>query len=281
MSHKVKDGKLVPAGRFQVMVDNFYARNEPQIIRLLDATTRFFLKIRARPALWVLSRLIGTVLPTGEVVSTQRAIDFIDAISVLERTEIAVGPCMCQKALGKRSGTYLKDMVIVYGSEAYKSAYPKEYQDLQPEQAKEILCRLHDEGLIPTFYSCLRSGGWIYAICNCEGKICFPFRAHQAAGAILFPGPDMVALDREACIGCGICIDRCHFNANVLIDGTAEVNLAKCYGCGLCVSTCTGQARTLINRKGHRQRYYPLELVESSSRLVLDGLSVPLSKSRL
>ena len=72
----------------------------------------------------------------------------------------------------------------------------------------------------------------MYAICSCEDKICFPFRAHQAAGGVLFPGPDVVALDREACIGCGICIDRCCFNANVLIDGIAEVNPAKCYGCG-------------------------------------------------
>jgi hypothetical protein len=116
--HKVKNGKLVPASRFQVMVDNFYARNEPAIIRVLDAATRFFVAVKARPVLWLMSRIIGTVLPTGEVVTTRRAIDFLDAISVLEKTEIAVGPCMCQKALGKRNGTYMKDMVILYGAEA-------------------------------------------------------------------------------------------------------------------------------------------------------------------
>jgi ferredoxin len=265
VSHKVDRSKLVPAGRFQVMVDSFYARNEPMIIRVLDATTRFFVKVRARPVLWVLSRLMGAVLPTGEVVSTERAIDFIDAISELEKTEIAVGPCMCQKALGKRNGTYLKDLVIVYGSEAYKSAYPDEYQDLRPDQAKELLRQLHDEGLVPTFYSCLRSGSWIYAICNCEGKICFPFRAHQAAGAVLYPGPDVVSLNSQECTGCGTCVERCHFGANALVNGTAEVNPAKCYGCGLCVSTCGGQARTMKNRKGYSLRYYPVELVSQAS----------------
>lgn len=280
MSHKVKDGKLVPAGRFQVMVDSFYVRHEPMIIRALDATTRFLVRVRARPVLWLLSRLFGTVLPTGEVVTTERAIDFINAISVLDKTEISVGPCMCQKAFGKRSGTYIKDIAILHGAESHKMASP-EYRDLSPGETKALLRQLHREGLVPSFYSCLRSSGWMYAICSCEDKICFPFRAHQAAGGVLFPGPDVVALDREACIGCGVCTDRCHFKANVLIDGIAEVNQAKCYGCGLCVSTCTGQARTMVNRKGHRQRYYPLELVDNSSCLVLDRLSVPLSKSRL
>jgi NAD-dependent dihydropyrimidine dehydrogenase PreA subunit len=258
--HKVKNGELVRAGRIQVMVDNFYSRNEPMILRVLDATTRFFVKVRAKPILGLLSRLLGFVLPTGEVVTAERAIDFIDAISVLDKTEIAVGPCMCQKALGKRNGTYIKDMVILYGAEAYKMAYP-EYKDLSPEEAKELLRKFHKEGLMPTFYSCLRSGGWIYAICNCEGKICFPFRAHQAAGAVMYPGPNIVAVDKDNCIGCGMCVERCHFGANALTNEICKVDLAKCYGRGICIPTCNGQARRMVEREGYHTRYYPIELV--------------------
>ncbi len=40
--HKIKNGELVKAGRFQVAVDTFFARNEPMILRVLDVTTRFF-----------------------------------------------------------------------------------------------------------------------------------------------------------------------------------------------------------------------------------------------
>lgn len=263
--HKVKNGELVPAARFQVLVDNFYARNEPMIIRVLDAITRFFVKMRGRPVLWLLSRLMGTVLPTGEVVTTERALSFVEAISHLDKTEIAVGPCMCQKALGKRGGTYMKDMVILYGAEAYKTAYPAEYKDLSAAEAKELLCGFHKEGLIPTFYSCLRSDGWIYAICNCESKICFPFRAHQAAGGVMHRGPDVVVLDRDQCTGCGTCVERCHFGANALVNGAAEVNLKKCYGCGLCVSACAGQARKMASREGYSPRYYPTDLVAGPS----------------
>jgi len=263
--HKVKNGELVRASRIQVMLDSFYARNEPMILRVLDATTRFFLKLRAKPVLWVLSRLIGAVFPTGEVVTTERAIEFIDAISVLDKTEIAVGPCMCQKALKKRNGTHIKDMVILYGVGAYKMAFPAEYKDLNPDEAKELLHKFQEEGLMPTFYTCWRAGGWIYAICNCESKICLPVRAQKAAGAVMYPGPDIVSLNSDECIGCGTCVERCHFGANTLGNGTCQVDLTKCYGCGVCIPTCQGQARKMLERAGYRPRYYPVELVSKAA----------------
>jgi NAD-dependent dihydropyrimidine dehydrogenase PreA subunit len=262
--HKIKNGEIIEAGRLQVAVDSFFAKNEPTILRVLDATTRFFLKIRARPVLMLLSRLLGAAIPTGEVVTTRRAIDFIDAISARGNTEIAVGPCLCQKALGKRNGTYMKDMTILYGVEAYRKADPS-YKDLSPDEAKALLRKFQEEGLMPTFYSCFRSGGWIYAICNCEGKICFPFRAHQAAGAVMYRGPDIVSVNSEECIGCGWCVDRCHFGANTLVNGTCQVDLAKCYGCGVCVPTCKAEARKMIERAGYRPRYYPVELVNKAA----------------
>ncbi len=263
--HHPKNGTLAEVGPIQLFLTTLYARYEIPILKVLDATTRFLLKVKGRPILWVLSRLLGTFFPTAEVVTVEQAKDFIDAISGLENTQIAVGPCMCQKALGKRKGTYMKDMVILYGAEAYKRAYEQEYKDLSPEEAKKLLQDFHQEGLIPAFYACMQSQGWIYAICSCESEICFPFRAHQAAGAVMYPGPDIVALDPESCTGCGKCVERCHFGANALVDGISEIDLAKCYGCGLCVSTCAGEARKMVKRESYRNRYYPLELVSKAS----------------
>jgi hypothetical protein len=171
MAHrKVRDGELVRAGRVQVWVDSFYARNGSAILRVLDGTVRLFVRLRAKPVLRLLSRLLGVVLPTGEVVTTERALEFIDAMSALDKTEKAVGPCMCQRALDKRKGTYEKDMVILYGAEAYKKAYPPEYKDLNANEAKALLRKFHDEGLMPTFFSCLRSDGWIYAMSHATGR---------------------------------------------------------------------------------------------------------------
>lgn len=262
--HKLSGGELAEAGRIQIPLTSFYIRIEPTIIRLLDRTTRLFLKVKARPILKVLARVLS-FLPTGEVVTLEQAKDFIDAISVLENAEIAVGPCICQKALGKRKGTYVKDIFVLYGAEAYRRA-ESEYRDLSPEEAKRLLEELHQEGLVPTFYACLRSRGWVYVICNCERETCFPFRAHLAAGGVvLSPGPDIVALDTEKCTGCGICVERCQFGANRLVNGFSQVDLAKCYGCGLCVSTCTGEARRMVKRENYTNRYYPIDLVSKAS----------------
>ena len=261
--HRPKNGGLAEVGPIQLFLTTLYAKYEIPILKLLDATTRFFLKVKLRPVLWVLSRLLGRFLPTAEVVTRQQATDFIEAISGLENTEIAVGPCLCQKALKKRNGTYMKDMVILQGSEAYKRAYGSEYRDVTPDEAKKLLQEFHDEGLIPTFFACLRSGEWIYAICNCEKDICFPFRAHQAAGAVLYPGSEIVMVDEKQCTGCGTCVNRCHFGANSL-NGIAAVDLAKCYGCGLCVATCAGGARQMVKRDHYHNQYYPVELVDNA-----------------
>ena len=262
--HKLTTGGLEEAGRIQIPLTSFYVKIEATVvIPILDATLRFFLKVRGRPVLMVLSRLLS-FLPTAEVITVEQATGFIDAISGLEKTEITVGPCICQKALGKRKGTYWKDMFVLYGAEAYKRA-DSEYRDLSPEEAKSLLRELHQEGLVPAFYACMRSKGWAYVLCSCEKEICFPFRAHQAAGGVLSRGLYTVALDKEMCTGCGICVERCHFGANFLANPTAEVDLAKCYGCGVCVSTCSGGARTMVERAGYRNRYYPIEMVNEAS----------------
>jgi ferredoxin len=263
--HKLTKGGLEEVGRLQIPLTSFYVRIEPTVIRMLDRTVRLLLRLRGRPVLKVLSRLLS-FLPTAEVITVDQAIDFIDAIAGHDGAEITVGPCMCQKALGRRTGTYMKDMFILYGAEAYKRA-DSDHRDLSPEEAKSLLRELHGEGLVPAFYACMRSRGWAYVLCSCEKEICFPFRAHLAAGGVLSPGMYTVVLDTDRCTGCGVCVDRCHFGANSLVDGLSTVDLSNCYGCGVCVSTCAGDARTMVNREGYRNRYYPLDLVGETSAI--------------
>lgn len=263
--HKVKDGGLVEAGRIQILLHSLYARCEPLILKLTDRLlkTRFLSEGRGRPVLKATARLLS-FLPSAEVVTLEQAADFVDAISVLENTEIAVGPCMCQEAVGQRNGTHIKDMVVLYGVEAYKRAR-SEYRDLSTEEAKGLLQELHQEGLVQAFYACMRSKGWVFVICNCESEICLPFRAHLAVGGVLSPGLNIVALDRARCTGCGICVERCHFGANRLANGFSDVDIARCYGCGLCVSTCTGDARQMVKREDYSNQYYPIDLVSKTS----------------
>jgi len=168
--HKVKDGELAEVGIVQPLIQSLYARYEPFILRVFDRLIKIrFLTGRGRPILKASARLLS-FFPTAEVVTLERAEGFIDAISILENAEIAIGPCVCQEALGKRNGTHMKDMVVLYGAAAYKRA-KSGYRDLSPGEAKRLLRELHQEGLMPAFYACMRSKGWVFVICNCEREI--------------------------------------------------------------------------------------------------------------
>jgi len=54
----------------------------------------------------------------------------------------------------------------------------------------------------------------------------------------------MLLIDKEACIGCGVCEEICTFGAIAVVDGVAEVN-EKCTLCGSCVDSCEAGALSI------------------------------------
>lgn len=46
-------------------------------------------------------------------------------------------------------------------------------------------------------------------------------------------------VDQSFCIGCGICVEFCQFQAITLTDELACIDYEKCMGCGVCASKCT------------------------------------------
>jgi electron transfer flavoprotein alpha subunit len=54
----------------------------------------------------------------------------------------------------------------------------------------------------------------------------------------------MLRIDKEACIGCGVCEEVCTFGAIVVVDDVAEVN-EKCTLCGSCVDSCEAGALSI------------------------------------
>jgi MinD superfamily P-loop ATPase len=49
-------------------------------------------------------------------------------------------------------------------------------------------------------------------------------------------------IDKDSCIGCGICVNRCGFGALRLNEGKAELIPHRCEGCGLCEIVCPQKA---------------------------------------
>ncbi|MBN1948155.1 MAG: electron transfer flavoprotein subunit alpha [Candidatus Cloacimonetes bacterium] len=61
----------------------------------------------------------------------------------------------------------------------------------------------------------------------------------------------MIEVIIEKCVGCGLCLKACAYDAISMVDRTAEINLDRCTLCGACVSACKFDA--IIIRKYGQQ----------------------------
>ena len=51
-------------------------------------------------------------------------------------------------------------------------------------------------------------------------------------------GKDVMAVCETGCIGCGICVKQCEFDAITLENNLARIDGEKCQGCGKCAEKC-------------------------------------------
>ncbi|MEM2648302.1 MAG: 4Fe-4S binding protein [Candidatus Bathyarchaeia archaeon] len=62
-------------------------------------------------------------------------------------------------------------------------------------------------------------------------------------------GSKLAIIDEAECVKCGLCHEKCRFNA---INEDLKVDPLSCEGCGVCALTCPTNAITLIERiTGH------------------------------
>jgi len=66
-----------------------------------------------------------------------------------------------------------------------------------------------------------------------------------------FSGGRTAIIDAEQCTGCGVCAERCRFDAihtsTDVASFTYEVDSISCEGCGVCVYLCPERAATLVS----------------------------------
>jgi len=58
----------------------------------------------------------------------------------------------------------------------------------------------------------------------------------------------LLLIDKEACTGCGSCVEVCPFAALSLVEGVAVVN-DNCTACGACLPECPVEALSLPEKK--------------------------------
>jgi len=71
----------------------------------------------------------------------------------------------------------------------------------------------------------------------------------------------IAVVDEEKCVGCGICISVCKYEALKLVEGVSNVDTEKCIGCGACTASCPNLAIQL--------NYLPLRQILARAKVLL------------
>jgi NAD-dependent dihydropyrimidine dehydrogenase PreA subunit len=169
------------------------------------------------------------------------------------QSKIVVAQCICRKEhamVGKGCDNPL-EVCLVFGTGAFYYENNGLGRSIDREEALEILCKGIDAGLV------LQPGNSKKAmnICMCCGCCCQVLKNLKA-----LPNPAqninsnyMAMVDPDACVGCGICKERCHMKAITVDDDTAHIDLDQCIGCGVCIPTCETKAISLSTKPADQQ----------------------------
>ena len=130
------------------------------------------------------------------------------------------------------------------------------------EEALEILKQADQAGLVlqPSYSKKIAN---ICCCCGCCCQVLLNIKKHPEPAAMV-ASPFAASLDREACIGCGVCERRCQVDAIRLEQDVAVLQERRCIGCGLCVTTCPSGALTMVRKPEPQKPEIPDTLVKAA-----------------
>jgi ferredoxin len=214
--------------------------------------------------LWQAAPQLRTI-PVRESVRVEHEImDYERAEALIrEQSAIAVAPCVCRQdreIAGEPCDKPL-ETCLSFGSGADYYVHNGMGRAVTQEEALSIIRQANEAGLVLQ-PSNSKTATFICCCCGCCCGVLRNIKA-QPHPAELVASPFEATLDVEACVGCGVCVDRCQMDALALTDGVAALDPDRCIGCGLCVTTCPTGALTLMRKPPSKQRPVPRDITQT------------------
>jgi Pyruvate/2-oxoacid:ferredoxin oxidoreductase delta subunit len=188
--------------------------------------------------------------------------------SINNARKISVTECICRKEsrLTGNGCDYPLETCLSFGVAAEYYIENGIGREISPEEALKIVEDADKAGLIHAG----ANSKHLSNICNCCPCCCASMKGitkkgldkHKFLNAIFES-----IINKEKCIGCGNCIERCPVEA-ITLEDYAVVNRDLCLGCGLCATICSEQA---INLKLRKDGEEPFDRVLELGKAIYEG----------
>jgi len=198
------------------------------------------------------------IVPYEEV---SKYIDFYD--------DIALTNCYCRHEkdllndLCKLNAP--KKNCVLFSKSAQFAIKHKFGTPISKKDAKEIFKETEDYGLVhKVFHVHADPKKDVDVICNCCKCCCGNFQMYYR-GALPFSTLTsyIAKLNKDDCLGCGICVEKCPMETIVIFDGIASINQEKCIGCGVCAHHCP-EGAIKLERTGPRHVFVPTSRIKQN-----------------
>ncbi len=161
---------------------------------------------------------------------------------------ISLEPCTCRQKM-KNCDAPVDDVCICVDKGAEEAMSVRQGRKATYDEAMAALRRTHEAGLVHVSFEV--EGHFKNAICSCCQCCCHAMSAMTRFGGYdgIVGSSDMIAvLDSSRCVDCGVCVDRCQFDAFRVVADRVRHYPGKCAGCGVCVSFCPEHAIDFVKR---------------------------------
>lgn len=211
--------------------------------------------------------------PPTEVLDWERATSI-----VTEAETVAVALCPCRhhaRLLGNGCDAPLRTC-LSFGGAARALVRAGISEEVTNAEALDILAEAKRAGLAQTADNVQQDVSYI---CNCCGCCCGMMQAIKSAGIhdAIVTSNWIAETDHDLCRGCRSgCVEACPAGAVARVDSEGKgkrkywsvVDPDRCLGCGVCVDACRFDARTMIPRK-HRV-FTPLDTFDRMVAMAIE-----------
>jgi len=155
-----------------------------------------------------------------------------------------VANCGCRESLGFVCSRSKADVCLQFFSQSASGG--QELREIDRLEAEALVDYAQQKGLVCRPFRDPQTFQQVEGICFCCDDCCAYFLHPEEESCD--KGSLAECTDMARCDSCGDCLEACHFQARLMVEGSLALKKELCYGCGFCVEACPQEAIRMVSR---------------------------------